>query len=593
MEDVVPAPAAAADPDSSWPCVRLDPATHYEFSATPVGRQTVVLAAGVALEQTLFAVRPRADIGAAAAAAASSPSPASLPPFSDIDDVEGAAAAAAASYQPLPLFAKVYTLPHKAAVTALLQHVRVWRGIDESDRPGSGKLKAVYLHTVEVAASSSPPSSSDGGGGGGGGGLPLLLRRRPQITLIQEGSPEAPMELRRHYERYYTHFGQPIGRGGNAGGIPGAVRPGPGGHIPALPFGGVYLGAAVDFVRPLPFLAVKRVDGRDLAGADRRRDVTINTPRGQQKLLKEVTTWASVHFPSPHPRVVRILDAFLDPVGDDAGNVVASVVMEAAPRAAAAALETAAAAASGAAPPRREPTDLVDYVCSTGRPLSHWSCVHVLAQVFMALNAMHTRVPQIVHRDIKGDNIVVWDRLSVPLFTADPVTGAEVPLLGGEPQDLYIVKLADFGEARFLKPDDAESYTNVGTDAYKAPEVGRAPQTPGVDVFSCGVTLFTLLLANAPFGISYSPATGLTKAQWLEKLRRGAGALNESSVWPSFCSDVDAHAQDAIKRMMEADPTRRATIPELFAHPLFARARAVFYKVGGSRVPIVPAWREK
>jgi hypothetical protein len=434
------------------------------------------------------------------------------------------------------------------------------------------------------------------------------------------GSPDAPIVLQRGYERAYRHGGPALGRGGNAGGVDE--------RVPA--HGGVYAARPVDFGKPLPPLAVKRVDGRDTQHLDGGRPSSINTPLGVGKLRKEVATWASMHYPSPHPRVVRIFDAYLDTVprpapraaaagggGGGGGGVVllggggggalpglhaaaaaatcnvASIVMEAAPAGRLTVPAGSVAAAKGGhpgagpAPGTRcvdRPVDLVDHVLTTGHSLTHWQAVHVMAQVLMTLFHMHVRVPQVVHRDVKGDNVIVWDHETVALFRRDPATGAEVLLLPAT--ELYLVKLADFGEARFLRPEE-DAVTNVGTDAYKAPEVGRGgPQSPAVDVYSCGVTLFTLMLAAAPFNIA---ADAGARAQWYERLARGADALPDSPYLRDFQRLTPA-AQDAIKAMMAPEPGDRATIAELLAMPLFADARNVFYRVGDACVPLVPVW---
>lgn len=500
--------------------------------------------------------------------------------------------------QQLPAAAKRFIIMHPDQIPLLARVLRIWHKIDTIDRPGSGKLLRAYLWDQELQF-----RSKDG---------EMKTARVPIIVAIQEASPDAPLSIRRNFDQCYAITqSTPIGRGGNAGGV----------NMSLISHGGVY--PCIDIAGPgkptatgmSPSLVVKRVDGRD-TDVDR----GINTNEGEQKLLREISTWIHLHYPVPHPRVVRIFDAFLDTVleGTAEQRSVASIVMEGAPAGQMPIINPS----TGQLQLVDRPTDLVAHIVDkTKRPMTLYQAVHVLTQVLMTLFHMHSRLPSCLHRDVKGDNIILWDVLQVDLYTMVPVAdagnagngnatagsadahssassapGASVPMVEQcieRNTTLFLVKLADFGEARHVSPADIP-HTNVGTDAYKAPEVmaGLAAinpqgQTGAVDVYSCGVTLFTLLLAAAPFGIAWDAGALPSLGLWRSLLSQGSAALPRSNAWPSF-QRLPRNAQDLVIRMMDANPSTRITIPEALTHPLFTDASKVYYKLHGAKIPLVP-----
>jgi len=74
-----------------------------------------------------------------------------------------------------------------------------------------------------------------------------------------------------------------------------------------------------------------------------------------------------------------------------------------------------------------------------------------------------------------------------------------------KPQNMLLsrlgeVKLADFGLAQAMQAQKAHVSANVGTPAFRAPEVcAGGSATPASDVFSLGASLFFLLTGRAPF----------------------------------------------------------------------------------------------
>jgi serine/threonine protein kinase len=117
-------------------------------------------------------------------------------------------------------------------------------------------------------------------------------------------------------------------------------------------------------------------------------------------------------------------------------------------------------------------------VLDTDGPLSEARALRIVGQIASALHAVHEQ--GIVHRDIKPQNVLVWN--------------------AGEPDEHSF--LTDFGIARAL--DESRRLTQfgaLGTRGYMAPELldGMAP-TPACDQFSLACVAFELLTGRLPFG---------------------------------------------------------------------------------------------
>ena len=104
--------------------------------------------------------------------------------------------------------------------------------------------------------------------------------------------------------------------------------------------------------------------------------------------------------------------------------------------------------------------------------------LEIMAQITKGLEFLHSL--RIAHRDIKPENILVKNE--------SPATG-------------IVVKLTDFGLAKFIDPDDSTSAmeTNLGTYHYKAPEFSDANPDDGkikyhkdIDTFALGLTFLAL-----------------------------------------------------------------------------------------------------
>jgi serine/threonine protein kinase len=108
----------------------------------------------------------------------------------------------------------------------------------------------------------------------------------------------------------------------------------------------------------------------------------------------------------------------------------------------------------------------------------------LFGEVGQALQHLHSN--SIVHRDIKLDNILIFDHEDNTGLTA---------------------KLADFGFASMLRSDQTTLNSFKGTRrGYMAPEIHASREDPNnyydpkaADVFALGVVLFALVLGRLPF----------------------------------------------------------------------------------------------
>lgn len=173
----------------------------------------------------------------------------------------------------------------------------------------------------------------------------------------------------------------------------------------------------------------------------------------------------------------------------------------------------------------------------TGRPMEASRVIHLLRQVAVALDWLHTHPTPHVHRDVKPENIMVSPDGHATLL------------------DFGLVKV---GAASGL----TRQGTIMGTVLYMSPEQvrGRKDITSASDIWSLGVVAFEMLTGRSPFAVDNGmaaavmhriasnekiPSTGMGAD--VDKVLRRALAQDARQRWPSAQDFVDA-LDRALKR---------------------------------------------
>ena len=130
------------------------------------------------------------------------------------------------------------------------------------------------------------------------------------------------------------------------------------------------------------------------------------------------------------------------------------------------------------------------------------------------------------------------------------------------------VKLADFGLSNIMK-DGIFLYSSCGSPNYAAPELisGKYYNGAAIDIWSCGVILYTLLTGYLPFNEKQT-----------NKLYK---KITECKyILPENISDS---AKDLIFRILQKNPLDRITIPEIKQHKWFSNKLSLFQVIDNAK----------
>ena len=177
-------------------------------------------------------------------------------------------------------------------------------------------------------------------------------------------------------------------------------------------------------------------------------------------------------------------------------------------------------------------TDLTSFIGSHFQTYSENVVKFILKQILKGIAHLHSL--NIIHRDIKSDNILVSQH------------GA--------------VKLADFGFSCQLNPGDKRE-SRVGTIAWMAPELIRAKQVgynTTIDIWSFGI--LAVELANGD-----PPNLGKSQAAILNNILNGPTPTLEDESW----SD---EYRDFINQCLTKNPLMRPDAQALLKHEFLADA---------------------
>ncbi|KAJ8285449.1 hypothetical protein GJAV_G00026900 [Gymnothorax javanicus] len=169
--------------------------------------------------------------------------------------------------------------------------------------------------------------------------------------------------------------------------------------------------------------------------------------------------------------------------------------------------------------------ELFDYICKNGK-LDEKESRRLFQQIISALDYCHRHM--VVHRDLKPENVLLDAQMNA--------------------------KIADFGLSNMMS-DGEFLRTSCGSPNYAAPEVisGRLYAGPEVDIWSSGVILYALLCGTLPFDDDHVP-----------------------TLFKKICDGIfytPPHLNPAVscllKRMLQVDPMKRATIKDIRADEWF------------------------
>ncbi|KAL3684608.1 hypothetical protein R1sor_002630 [Riccia sorocarpa] len=179
--------------------------------------------------------------------------------------------------------------------------------------------------------------------------------------------------------------------------------------------------------------------------------------------------------------------------------------------------------------------ELFERICNAGR-FSEDEARFFFQQLISGVSYCHSM--QICHRDLKLENTLL--------------DGSPAPRL----------KICDFGYSKSGLLHSQPKST-VGTPAYIAPEVLSKKEYDGkiADVWSCGVTLYVMLVGAYPFEDPDDP----------RNFRKTIGRiLSVQYAIPDFVH-ISQECRHLLSRIFVANPAKRITIAEIKVHPWFLK----------------------
>ncbi|NP_001305523.1 serine/threonine-protein kinase SAPK3-like [Solanum tuberosum] len=179
--------------------------------------------------------------------------------------------------------------------------------------------------------------------------------------------------------------------------------------------------------------------------------------------------------------------------------------------------------------------ELFGRICSAGR-FSGDEARFFFQQLISGVSYCHTM--EICHRDLKLENT----------------------LLDGSPSPR--LKICDFGYSKSGLLHSQPKST-VGTPAYIAPEVLSRKEYDGkiADVWSCGVTLYVMLVGAYPFEDPEDP----------KNFRKTIGRIMSAQHSIPDYVRITPDCKNLLSRIFVANPSKRITIPETKKHPWFLK----------------------
>lgn len=156
----------------------------------------------------------------------------------------------------------------------------------------------------------------------------------------------------------------------------------------------------------------------------------------------------------------------------------------------------------------------------------------ILSVLLSAIHHLHSN--GIVHRDIKAENILFASKTS----------------------KINLLLLADFGQARILKPGE-KALTVDGTLSYLAPEVlSKVGHCFPVDLWAVGVLTYFMLCGYMPFDCD-------TDSETKELISKADFVFEPEEYW----SHIPETAKNFLSQCFKLDPSERITAHAALEHP--------------------------
>ncbi|KAL6209711.1 hypothetical protein ACLB2K_020651 [Fragaria x ananassa] len=179
--------------------------------------------------------------------------------------------------------------------------------------------------------------------------------------------------------------------------------------------------------------------------------------------------------------------------------------------------------------------ELFERICNAGR-FSEDEARFFFQQLISGVSYCHAM--QVCHRDLKLENTLL--------------DGSPAPRL----------KICDFGYSK-SSVLHSQPKSTVGTPAYIAPEVLLKKEYDGkiADVWSCGVTLYVMLVGAYPFEDPGEP----------KNFRKTIHRITSVQYSIPDYVHISPECRHLISRIFVAEPEKRITIPEIRNHEWFLR----------------------